>query len=187
MTATAQTPVTAFAGPSRIGSGALGDALAAIKAAVEAGESVLVFEDATAHPVELDLRGDLTEALDRLLPGEAKGPGRPKLGVVSREVTLLPRHWDWLATQSGGASVALRKLVEAARSRTEDKRLAQEVAYRFMMAMAGDLPGLDEANRALFAGDQRRFEQETANWPPDIRDYALRQAARAFQVSDVFI
>ena len=180
MVATAQTPVTAFAGSRRITSGALTDVLPAIKAAVEAGESVLIFEDATARPVDLDLRGDLTDALGRLLPGEVKGPGRPKLGVVSREVTLLPRHWGWLAAQPGGASVALRKLVEAAaRSATEDKRIAQEVAYRFLMAMAGDLPGLDEANRALFAGDRRRFEQETANWPPDIRDYALTRAANA--------
>jgi hypothetical protein len=181
MIATAQTLVTGFAGPRRIGSGPLGDILPAIKAAAEAGESLLVFDDATARPVELDLRGDLADALSRLPAGEVKGPGRPKLGVVSREVTLLPRHWDWLAAQPGGASVALRKLVEAAaRSPMEEKRVAQEIAYRFMMAMAGDLPGLDEANRALFAGDRRRFEQETANWPPDIRDYALNQAARAF-------
>ena len=178
MIATAHTPVTAFAGSRRIGSGRLYDILPAIKAAAEAGESLLVFDDATARPVELDLRGDLAEALSRLPAGEVKGPGRPKLGVVSREVTLLPRHWDWLAAQPGGASVALRKLVEAAaRSPAEERRVAQEVAYRFMMTMAGDLPGLDEANRALFAGDRLRFERETANWPPDIRDYALARAA----------
>ncbi len=181
MTANAQTPVTAFAGPRQIASGPLSEALPAIKAAADAGEAVLIFDDATARIVEVDLRGNLADAQSRLPPAEARGPGRPKLGVVAREVTLLPRHWDWLATQPGGASVALRKLVEAAaRSPAEEKRLAQEVAYRFMMAMAGNLAGLDEANRALFAGDRRRFEQETVSWPPDVRDYALRQAASAF-------
>jgi hypothetical protein len=181
MIANAQTSVTAFAGSRRIAAGPLSDALAAIKVAADAGETVLIFDDATARPVEVDLRGDLAEAVNRLPAGEVRGPGRPKLGVVAREVTLLPRHWNWLASQPGGASVALRKLVEAAaRSPFEEKRLAQEVAYRFMMAMAGDLPGLDEANRALFAGDRRRFERETEAWPPDVRDYALGQAATAF-------
>lgn len=155
MTATAQTEVTAFSGQRRVASGPLADVLPQIKAAAEAGEPLLVFDDATARLVELDLRGDMASALSRLPAGEARGPGRPKLGVVSREVTLLPRHWDWLAAQPGGASVALRKLVEAAaRSPVEERRRAQEVAYRYMMAMAGDLPGLDEANRALFAGDR---------------------------------
>lgn len=181
MTVTAQTTVTAFSGTNQIGSGPLGEVLEVIKRAADAGEPVLIFDDATARPVDLDLRGDVAEALARLPPGDAKGPGRPKLGVTAREVTLLPRHWDWLAQQPGGASVALRKLVEAAaRSPTEEKRLAQECAYRFMMAMAGDLPGLDEANRALFAGDRAPFEAETASWPPGVRDYALRQAAKAF-------
>jgi hypothetical protein len=179
--ANAQTPVTAFAGARQLASGPLGDVLAAIKTAVEAGESVLVFSDVSARPIDLDLRGDLADALSRLAPVETRGPGRPKLGVVAREVTLLPRHWDWLASQPGGASVALRKLVEAAaRSPLAEKRLAQEVTYRFIMAMAGNQPGLEEANRALFAGDRARFEQETGSWPPDVREYALRQAASAF-------
>ena len=181
MTANAQTAVTAFAGARIVATGPLAEALPSIKAAADAGQAVLIFSDATARVLEVDLRGNLADAQDRLPSVEARGPGRPKLGVVAREVTLLPRHWDWLATQPGGASVALRKLVEAAaRSPAEEKRLAQEVAYRFMMAMAGNLPGLEEANRALFAGDRRRFELETESWPPDVRDYALRQAASAF-------
>jgi hypothetical protein len=181
MAATAQTAVTACAGPRCLGAGSLSEVLPAIKAAADAGESVLIFNDATARVVEVDLRGGLHDALGRLPVEEARGPGRPKLGVVAREVTLLPRHWDWLASQPGGASAALRKLVEAAaRSPAEERRLAQEVAYRFMMAMAGNLPGLDEANRALFAGDCGKFELETASWPPDVRDYALRQAGSAF-------
>jgi hypothetical protein len=155
--------------------------LAAIKTVHDAEGMVTVLADASARAIDLDLRGTVADALQRLPQPESKGPGRPKLGVTAREVTLLPRHWDWLASQSGGASVALRKLVEEAmRSPAAERKLAQEVTYRFLMAMAGDLPGMEEATRALFASDRRKFEDETASWPPDIRDYALRQAASAF-------
>lgn len=108
---------------------------------------------------------------------EKAGRGRPKLGVTAREVTLLPRHWEWLAAQPGGASVTLRKLVEEARRTTGSQqkvRQAQEAAYRFMSAMAGDFPGFEEASRALFADDRNRFEQHMAEWPVDIRNYAMR-------------
>jgi hypothetical protein len=101
------------------------------------------------------------------------------LGVVAKEVTLLPRHWDWLNLQPGGASVALRKLVEEARrtSGHHDRvRAAQESAYRFMSAVAGNLSGFEEAARALFAYDRRRFSQMIAAWPDDVRDYAVRLA-----------
>jgi hypothetical protein len=111
--------------------------------------------------------------------GELRGRGRPKLGVVAREVTLLPRHWDWLNTQPGGASVALRKLVEEARRTSGDRdrtRAAQEAAYHFMSAIAGDLPGFEEATRALFAYDRRRFGDLVAQWPEDVRDHAIRLA-----------
>jgi hypothetical protein len=111
-------------------------------------------------------------------------PGRPKLGVVPREVTLLPRHWDWLAGQPGGASVALRKLVEQARRTNQDKdrlRLAQEAAYRFMSTMAGNEPGFEEAARALFAANQVRFSEFVEPWPIDVRDHAKKLAARAFE------
>ena len=112
-----------------------------------------------------------------------RGPGRPKLGVVAREVTLLPRHWEWLARQPGGASVAIRKLVEAASRTGEDKdriRQAQEAAYRFMSVTAGNRPHYEEAIRALFAGDASRFEQRIAEWPDDIRAHTSRLAERAF-------
>lgn len=182
MIADAQTPVTAFAGQRRIAAGPLATVLGEIKDTHDGGEAVLVFDDASALPVELDLRGSLADALGRLAPPPAKGPGRPKLGVTAREVTLLPRHWEWLAQQPGGASVALRKLVEAA-SRANDKaavRAAQTTLNRFMSAMAGDLPGFEEAGRALFAGDKAGFERETHAWPQDIRDHARRLAAPAF-------
>ena len=117
-------------------------------------------------------------------PPARRGPGRPRLGVVAREVTLLPRHWDWLALQPGGASVAIRKLVEAARRSSGDKdrvRFAQEATYRFVSAIAGDKPHYEEAIRALFAADAARFDKLIAEWPADIRDHALVLAGRAFQ------
>jgi hypothetical protein len=99
--------------------------------------------------------------------------------VVAREVTLLPRHWDWLTSQAGGASVALRRLVDEARRTSGDRdrvRAAQEAAYHFMSAMAGNLPGFEEAARALFAYDRRRFADLIAEWPPDVRDHAVKLA-----------
>jgi hypothetical protein len=98
-------------------------------------------------------------------------------------VTLLPRHWDWLASQPGGASVALRKLVEGARrtnQETDRLRLAKEAAYRFMSTMAGNEPGFEEAARALFAGDEERFVKFAEAWPVDVATHALRLAAPAW-------
>jgi uncharacterized protein len=142
----------------------------------------LVFEDATGRQVDLDTRGTPDEISIRYsgeTSPEQRGRGRPRLGVVAREVTLLPRHWDWLNSQPGGASVALRKLVEQARRTSGDRdrlRAAQEAAYRFMSAIAGNLPGFEEAARALFAYDRRRFGELIAGWPEDVRDYAIKLA-----------
>lgn len=178
MSAASVQSCTAFAGHRRIASGSPREVVGAVKAAVEAGESVLVFDDADARPVEFDLRGDLEAVLARLAPPpveEKRGPGRPKLGVTAREVTLLPRHWDWLAGQPGGASVALRKLVEGALREAEGPdrvRKGREAAYRFMTAVAGDLPGYEEATRRLFAGDAAGFEAAVAGWPEGVREYA---------------
>ncbi|MEI9815170.1 MAG: DUF2239 family protein [Acidobacteriota bacterium] len=143
---------------------------------------LLVFEDATGQQVDLDLRESPPEATEQ----EVRGRGRPKLGVVAREVTLLPRHWDWLNLQPGGASIALRKLVEAARRTSGDHdriRVAQESAYRFMSATAGNLPKFEEAARALFAYDRRKFADLVADWPEDVRDYAVQLAFSDQQVA----
>jgi hypothetical protein len=137
--------------------------------------------------VDLDLRGDLEAVLARLAPApeaEKRGPGRPKLGVTAREVTLLPRHWDWLAGQPGGASTALRKLVEGALREAEGPdraRRARDTAYRFMTAMAGDRPGYEEATRRLFADDAAGFAEATEAWPEGVRDVAREMAAESWR------
>jgi hypothetical protein len=184
---------TAFAGPHRIASGELRHVALKARLAQAAGSRVLVFEDASGRQMDLPLElpeGELLRWLatpvsrPESAPRPARrGPGRPRLGVIAREVTLLPRHWDWLAAQPGGASVALRKLVDEARKvagGSDRRRGAQESAYRFMQAMAGDLPGYEEAIRALFAGDAARFEEQTAAWPEDVREHASLLAADAF-------
>ncbi|SHI14662.1 DUF2239 family protein [Bradyrhizobium erythrophlei] len=188
----------AFEGDRCIASGDLHDVARAAKQKLDRRKdaSILVFDGRNSGPVEIDLRGSLDDVLARL-PDIAdvraadddaaspapRGPGRPKLGVVAREVTLLPRHWEWLARQSGGASVALRKLVEAARRTGEggDRlREAQEAVYRFMSVMAGNRPHYEGAVRALFAGDCRGFEKLIAEWPVDVRDHTAKLAERAF-------
>lgn len=196
-------PATAFIGHRLLATGPLVEVALAIKnLPATTSETVLAFDDASGRVIDFDLRGSKTEVIERLLqapPAVARpdretlpraaaaaveepsrsGRGRPKLGVVAREVTLLPRHWEWLAAQPGGASVTLRKLIEEARrsgGAQEQARLAQEAAYRFMTALAGDLPGFEEATRALFADDRRRFAEQVAPWPADVRDYAVRLA-----------
>jgi uncharacterized protein len=175
--------VTAFAGNRLI---ARGDLVAVARAAhANRSEQPLVFDDATGRPVELDLQGSVEEVVARLSPPAAPAKparGRPKLGVTAREVTLLPRHWEWLATQPGGASAALRRLVDQARRETvgtDAARQAQEAAYRVMTTLAGDFPGYEEATRALFARDRARFDELTSGWPADVRDYVRGLNARA--------
>jgi uncharacterized protein len=187
-----QNHCTAFAGTTRIASGRLADVALKVKEVADQGTPVLIFDDQTSDAIEVDLRGSAADVLARLAgagavaedagPPAPRGPGRPRLGVVAREVTLLPRHWEWLNGQPGGASVALRKLVEAARrehSGVDRVRQSQNASYKFMAAMAGDLPGFEEAIRALFAAQRERFEGLLASWPADIRDHARKLAAEA--------
>ncbi|WP_271582174.1 DUF2239 family protein [Bradyrhizobium sp. CCBAU 45389] len=183
---------TAFQGPRRLVSGPAGEvALVVKRVAQRPDEPIVIFEDATGRSIDFDLRGGDREVLARLAklvpppveetaePAEPRGRGRPKLGVVAREVTLLPRHWEWLGAQPGGASVALRKLVDEARRASGDKdreRQARDAAYHFMSTMAGNLPQFEEASRALFADDRRRFTGLIADWPTDIRDHIVKLA-----------
>jgi len=181
---TTEAKFTAFDGDRSLAAGSRAELVAAINARLsrQPDAAILIFDDATGAQVDFDLRdaGDLSP---RSTAVEARGPGRPKLGVTAREVTLLPRHWDWLAKQPGGASVTLRRLVEEARRAnpgSADARDAQERSYRFMSAMAGNLPGFEEATRALFAKDREMFETLIRDWPRSIRDYADTLANGAF-------
>ena len=175
---------TVFSGARHIASGSLADVAAAALALEEgSGAGYLVFNDVTGEQVELDLRGGPAALQARYAPEPAgeealpRGRGRPKLGVVAREVTLLPEQWEWLSSQPGGASVALRKLVQEARragSARERLRRSQERCYKVMVALAGNLPGFEEAARSLFAGDTEAFLLKTRKWPKDVQDYVAK-------------
>lgn len=194
----------AFEGQRRLALGSLAEVAAETKRVQDRGArgAILVFDARNAQLIELDLRGTVEDVLRRLPPApvvasseqsdaarneaegagsgtESKGRGRPKLGVVPREVTLLPRHWEWLNSQPGGASVALRKLVEEARkvhARRDEVRVAREVSYRFMSAIASHIESFEEAARTLFAGDRDGFGQVLADWPKDVREHLLTLA-----------
>lgn len=193
---------TAFRGDQRVADGPLVEVALAVKASHHIGDApILVFDDATGAVVDLDLRGSDAEVVSRLAARfppisaarsvaedqreeeeaetGARGRGRPKLGVVAREVTLLPRQWEWLAAQRGGASQALRRLVDAARRADGDesaRRVRREASYRFLSVMAGNLPGFEEASRALFADDPEKFARHMATWPTDVRLHAQKLA-----------
>jgi hypothetical protein len=175
----------AFAGARRIAQGTLAEVIPVLKERFDRdpSDSVLVFETDSGRQVDFDLRGTVAEALERATP--ARGPGRPKLGVASREVSLLPRHWQWLEQQGSGISATLRKLVEQAMKVQPGKQRARQIRdalCRFLTGMAGDRPSFEEACRALYAGDGARFAAQVERWPKDIREYAVAQeraAARA--------
>lgn len=193
---------SAFSGVHLVASGPLDRVLLAAAASVrEAGAEqggrappmILFFEDATGRQVDMNLHGTPEELLARELPPAPEAAddasdeghrarGRPKLGVVSREVTLLPRHWAWLETQRGGASAALRRLVEEASRQDEGAarlRQTREAVGRVMGALAGDLPGFEEASRALYAGDEPRFLALIAPWPEDVAGWLARRLTGA--------
>ena len=188
----------AFQGGKRIAFGAHADVALKLKALLDGDPQarILIFDASTSEQIDFDHRGTPEQMLRKLVRAQAReapvmvtressktpGPGRPRLGVVAREVTLLPRHWEWLSAQTGGASVALRKLVEQARRDNvpiDQIRQAQEASYRFMSAVAGDRAGFEEAARALFVGERSRFEAQLAPWPTDIRNHTLHLAAAA--------
>jgi len=177
---------TAFVGENAHRLGAPGDDAPVVKTRFDgdAGALFLIFEDHSGRQVDFDLRGAVNEVVARALPAPSRtGPGRPRLGVVSREVSLLPRHWEWLEQQPNGASASLRRLVDEARKRDPGKeraRLAMAAAGRIMSAIAGNLPGYEEASRALYAADRANFEERILDWPHDIRAYIQRRAEGAF-------
>jgi uncharacterized protein len=177
----------AFEGDACIAEGELACVTRAVRkaAARQRHKPILTFQAVTGEQVDIDVR-EITgapSAQETAVAAEAaRSPGRPKLGVVAREVTLLPRHWEWLASQPGGASVAIRKLVEQAMRDNAGKdrvRASQNAAYRFMSVMAGNRPGFEEAARALFAAEATKFERIVDDWPKDIALYIKKLAARA--------
>ena len=183
----------AFAGTSVIARGIFSEVTRASKLRFDGGEElrITVFDDDTGQVVDFNYSGSVSEFVARLASHplapqtpseERRGPGRPKLGVVSREVSLLPRHWQWLGDQRGGASAAIRQLVEAARkeiSPQDRTRKAVDAAYAFSSDLAGDFPGFEEASRALFAHDFAAFGQIIGDWPSDVREQLGRFTSRA--------
>lgn len=178
---------TVFQGQRRLLTAPLHDVLTFLKGDFQRDPTLplLIFDDQTGRTTDFDLRGTLEEVLDRHAPAPPRtGPGRPKLGVVSREVSLLPRHWDWLESHPNGASATLRRLVDEARRAdpaAERRRLAAQSADRFLTVLGGDLPGAEEASRALYAGDGAGFRAVVEAWPEDLRLHALHLAAPALQ------
>jgi uncharacterized protein len=175
---------TTFRNGRILRSGSITEVALAIRASMDVDQTaeILTFDDVSGRVLDLNLQGteaDIDARYGEQDASEPRGRGRPKLGVVPREVTLLPRHWEWLAAQRGGASVALRRLVDEARKADGDKpntKERQEAAYRFMMAMAGNLPNLEDALRAFFAGERGKYEALMSGWPEDIRSFSLKLA-----------
>jgi len=180
---------SAFVSEELISSGSLNTMLAGVKAAFDRDPSTLflIFEDETGRQVDFDLRGTLEQVLARAIPGPQKtGPGRPKLGVTSREISLLPRHWAWLEQQPSGASAALRRLIDDARKLGPDEqrtRQAKEALVRIMSAIAGNLPGYESACRSLYTDDRAEFAELVRRWPKDIQAYVNKRADEAFPVA----
>ena len=186
---------TAFHGARHLLTGALREVLTYLKTQIQpldANSSILIFEDHSGRQMDFNLRGTLPEVLEREAPLPAAaaspalakaGPGRPKLGIVSREISLLPRHWAWLELQRGGASATLRRLVDEARKQNpgqERVQQAQVATDRFLGAVAGNLPHFEAASRALYARDSTAFAEHSTHWPADIRTHALKLAAPVF-------
>lgn len=160
---------SAFSGFDHLASGSLPQVFEACRH----DPAALIFDQDTGRVVDIDPRFPPSE--------ETVRPGRPKLGVTAREVTLLPRHWDWLATQPGGASVALRKLVEeASRNPRAQQRARRDAAYRFATTLVGNAPGYEEAIRALYAGHGEEFSAHIEAWPADVRRALEEMTADAF-------
>lgn len=182
--------VVVFSEDRCLAKGSLGMIADGVRRACDEGRTVLALDALTSEVVDFDWRHSPGEVMQSIqageVPPEQRKPGRPKLGVIAREVTLLPRHWDWLNAQPGGASVALRKLVEEARRKNQDVdqlRQIQESVCRFMTTLAGDRAGFEEGLRAFYAKDAARFREETKDWPDDIRQHLHGLADMAFKLA----
>lgn len=197
---------TAFRGTRRIASGPLPEVALKVKKEMDKRDHppILIFNDLTSDQLEIDFRGLAEDVLERLstpkppprdqpsppVQDTPRGPGRPRLGVIGREVTLLPRHWEWLDTQPGGASVTLRKLAETAKRAStgaDRRRRAQEAAYKFILAMGGNFANFEEASRVLFSKEparEKRFQEVVQGWPADVRNHATRLMKATVEAED---
>ncbi|KAF1023147.1 MAG: hypothetical protein GAK29_03011 [Acinetobacter bereziniae] len=109
--------------------------------------------------------------------------GRPKLGVISREITLQQKHWDWLDQQNSSASAVIRKLIDQELNNPlseSNKMMAKQALDRFMTAMSGNISHYEEATRALYRDDQESFIALVENCPEDIKTYLLAKSNYAF-------
>jgi len=162
--------LTVFLKDEIVARGAADDVLPTMRALqpLERSSDLLAFDDETGRQIDLDLRPEAQPA--------PRPRGRPALGVEAKEVTLLPRHWEWLAKQRGGASATLRKLVEEALRKGRTARDHHDSAYRFLNTMAGNLPHFVDAVREMYAGNKVGYDHFTHDWPPAIRDHGRRLA-----------
>lgn len=184
---------SAFEGVNLLSQGSLEEVVLTVKRRLKSKSdaSILVFSDLTGKQMDFDLRGTEKEVVQRLkvylVPDAEKsqaGPGRPKLGVVAREISLLPRHWEWLSTQSGGASAVLRRLVETEmKGSTQKERIkqTQESTYKFLSSIAGNLGHYEEVIRALYAKDFKEFKDSMSGWPIDIKQHAISLSESVFE------
>jgi len=195
--------VVGFVGWELVARGTLDEVVAACRlaSAQRPNQRTAFFDDVSGHAVEAPVAPTATrspsegvspivrsapaaerEASDATGPQRKRGPGRPRLGVVSREVSLLPRHWEWLSAQRGGTSATLRRVIDAARKAdggTTERRRTIDAAHRFLWDIAGDLPCFEELTRALYAEQFQRVADLSCSWPTGVRQQLLRFVDRA--------
>jgi hypothetical protein len=188
-----QRTYTAFEGTTRLFRGALPEVVVKVKERLGRAENspVLIFSDDTGNTIDFNFQGSVKDVRKRLAifvsmqqSGPVSGPGRPRLGVISREISLLPRHWEWLASQPGGASATLRRLIDEVKKKSSARvsiKEVQERVYRFMSVIAGDLKGYEEALRALYKADRKNFLLHIHEWPADVRAHAIEMAKPVFE------
>jgi uncharacterized protein len=191
----AQENYTAFEGTTRLYRGTFQEVVLKVKERLGRAEnsSVLIFSNNTGKTMDFNFQGNMKDTLKRLEkfvstqePRPISGPGRPKLGVISREVSLLPRHWEWLASQPSGASATIRKLIEEAKKKSSTRnsvKHVQECVYRFMSVIVGDMKGYEEALRALYKADRKNFLLHIQDWPTDVRTHVIEMAKPVFEAA----
>lgn len=188
-----KTTFTAFDAHSLIAYGDLAEVVLKIKGSIGKASisTILIFSDITGKTIDFNFHGSKQEILKRLEvytsvqdAEPSSGPGRPKLGVVSREVSLLPRHWEWLATQRGGASATIRTLIEDTMKKASAGQSAKQIqdrVYQIMSVLAGDLSDYEEALRAMYKKDKKSFLGYIEGWPKDVQNYLVKSSKEIFE------